>query len=275
MKLATLYWIMLSVAVAAAADAPVLRSPDKDVVRVATALEHLTVLEFGEPIVLVAAGGRSFQIERHDDKVFIKPLASGMSTDLIVWTASRRLVYELEAPGEVRDMNFVLDNRIPPGPPPAARVLEETVDFTLANAFLAARPIDSSAVRDRRRGVTVRVEHVLLSKSRVYLHYSVRNLGKRPYRLETPTVARLLASAPPVSGPPLRETQLGERSLGALGAAGEVALEVQSVHAPGGELLAGQKAEGVICLDRPLAAAVLQLVFAPDRGRRVQAMVVL
>ena len=272
MKLQTLSWVVLGVAVASAADAPVLRTADREVVRVATALEHLTVLEFGEPVALIAAGGRSFQIERHDDKVFIKPLESGVSTDLIVWTASRRFIYELEAPGEVRDMNFVLDNRILPGPPPAsAPVREETLDSALANAFLAARPIESGTIRDRRRGVTVRVEHVLLSKNRVYLHYSVRNSGKLPYRLQTPTVKLLLAA----SSSSRRETQLDERSLRVPDGTREVTLEVAGVHAPNGELPAGQKTECVIALDQPLGPAVLQLIFAPDRGRRVQAIVVL
>src|SRR6516225_8202108 len=89
-----------------------------EVVYVATALDHLTVLEFGEPVTMAAAGSPSFQIERHEDKVFIKPLKDGVSTDLFVWTASRRFTYELEAPGEVKDMNFAVDSRMP-APKPA------------------------------------------------------------------------------------------------------------------------------------------------------------
>ncbi|HKR29980.1 MAG TPA: TrbG/VirB9 family P-type conjugative transfer protein, partial [Terriglobales bacterium] len=83
-----------------------------DVTHVATALDHLTVLEFGEPVTMAAAGSTAFQIERHADKVFVKPLKSGASTDLFVWTSSRRFAYELEAPGEVKNMNFAVENRI-------------------------------------------------------------------------------------------------------------------------------------------------------------------
>lgn len=271
MKLRMCGWIFLAVAVAAAEDAALLRPPEKDVIRLATALEHLTVLEFGEPVVMVAAGASSFQIERQGDRVFIKPLESGRSTDLIVWTASRRFIYELDAPGEVSDMNFVLDNRLARSPSSAARgSQEESADTALTSALLATRPIDCGAIRDRRRGVTVRVEHVLLSKNRIYLHYSIRNSGKHSYRLETPIVERLLAA-----GASRREIQLDDHGLGMLGATGASGLEVTSVHAPGGELPAGQKAEGVIALDRIPDAAVLELIFASDRGRRVRAIVVL
>src|SRR5271157_2117626 len=75
-----------------------------NVSHVATALNHLTVLEFQEPVTLAAAGSADFQIERQDNKVFVKPLKSGASTDLFVWTASRRFSYELEPAGEVKDM---------------------------------------------------------------------------------------------------------------------------------------------------------------------------
>src|SRR5579864_5144877 len=111
MRSPMLFCLIAGIALASAADAPVAAPPETEVVRVRTALGHLTVLEFGEPVALVAVGGSSFQIERHEDKVFIKPLESGTATDLIVWTRSRRFIYELEAPGEVKDMNFLLDSR--------------------------------------------------------------------------------------------------------------------------------------------------------------------
>src|SRR5215470_786619 len=111
---------LLMVTVAALPDElkPAAATPN-EVIHVATALEHLTVLEFGEPVTMAAAGSTAFQIERHDDKVFIKPLKTGASTDLFVWTSSRRFTYELEAPGEVKNMNFAIDSRNPePKPVP-------------------------------------------------------------------------------------------------------------------------------------------------------------
>src|SRR5215831_19843647 len=90
-----------------------------EVVHVATALDHLTVLEFGEPVTMAAAGSAAFQIERQENKVFVKPLKPGVSTDLFVWTASRRFAYELEPAGEVKNMNFAIDSPAPaPKPVP-------------------------------------------------------------------------------------------------------------------------------------------------------------
>ena len=44
-----------------------------------TSLNHLTVLEFGESVTTLAiADPDSFQVERHDDKVFVKPLRQGV-----------------------------------------------------------------------------------------------------------------------------------------------------------------------------------------------------
>ena len=76
----------------------------------ATALNHLTILEFHEPVTMAAAGSSDFQIERQENKVFVKPMKSGASTDLFVWTASRRFAYELETTQEVKNMNFAIDN---------------------------------------------------------------------------------------------------------------------------------------------------------------------
>src|SRR6201993_1476397 len=85
------------------------------VVHVATALNHLTVLEFHEPVTMAAAGSSDFQIERESNKVFIKPTKSGAATDLFVWTASRRFAYELETTEEVKNMSFAIDSA-PPAP---------------------------------------------------------------------------------------------------------------------------------------------------------------
>ena len=47
----------------------------QNVLHVATALNHLTVLEFHEPVTMAAVGSSDFQIERQGDKVFVKPTA--------------------------------------------------------------------------------------------------------------------------------------------------------------------------------------------------------
>ncbi len=118
-------------------------SPQLSPVHVATALNHLTVLEFHEPVTMAAAGSPDFQIERQEDKVFIKPTRSGASTDLFVWTASRRFSYELETTSEVKNMSVSVDNPLPPPPaappnPAFSSHVEEFADLMLMRAFLGA-----------------------------------------------------------------------------------------------------------------------------------------
>jgi hypothetical protein len=273
MKWETLLCVMLLAPSVRAADAPPASRPPSDVIRVATALEHLTVIECGEPVTMVAAGSAGFQIARRDDKVLIKPLESGVSTDLFVWTATRRFIYELQPPGEAREMNFVVDNRVPPTPQPSASQPDEEAIDSMARAFLAAQPIDTRAVVERKRGVNVRIQHVLVSKSHVYLHYSVSNMGKSSYRPGTPRVERLLDRPASVQG---RRVQLGDSKIDKLGKTRELALAVANVHTASGDLGRGESAECVIVLDGPLApGAVLELNFAPDGSRPVRAAVVL
>src|SRR6266566_9204738 len=101
------------------------------VVHVATALNHLTVLEFHEPVTMAAAGSSDFQIERQDNKVFVKPTKPGVSTDLLVWTASRRFAYELETTEEVKTMKFAIDAAIPAPPPVVSTSADELADMML------------------------------------------------------------------------------------------------------------------------------------------------
>src|SRR5580698_4603845 len=138
-------------------------SPDP-VVHIATALNHLTVLEFHEPVTMAAAGSSDFQIEREANKVFVKPVKSGTATDLFVWTASRRFAYELEITQEVKDMNFAIDSAQPaPAPIPKPVVEPETnqsADVVLSRALLGAEEIKHTRVRAAKNQVSVRVEHV-------------------------------------------------------------------------------------------------------------------
>src|SRR6516164_9495006 len=140
MKRALIFLLTMYAVVSSADELKVTQPAEGEVVHVATALDHLTVLEFGEPVTMAAAGSPSFQIERHEDKVFIKPLKAGVSTDLFVWTASRRFAYELEPPGEVKNMNFAVDSRIPTSKPvpDSSAHLEEIADMMFTRAFLGA-----------------------------------------------------------------------------------------------------------------------------------------
>ncbi len=173
------------------------------VVHVATALNHLTVLEFHEPVTMAAAGSSDFQIERESNKVFVKPVKSGAATDLFVWTASRRFAYELEITQEVKNMNFAIDSApAAPAPPPKPAVEPEanqSADVVLTRALLGAEEIKHTRARAARNQVSVRVEQVFRTPTTMYIHYTVENKSNLFYRVSTPGAYELKTDDSPIS----------------------------------------------------------------------------
>jgi hypothetical protein len=248
-----------------------------EVVHVATAFEHLTVLEYREPVVMVAIGSNAFQIERHEDKVFIKPLKDGVSTDLFVWTASRRFNYELEAPGQVKNMNFAIDTTPPPKPKDTnTSQVAEAADLLLTHSLLASEQVDSSSVKRNKHGVTVRIERALRTKAAVYIHYRVQNRGKQPYRVVTPSVYALSAPRSAVSLPALVDRQLNDRMISRLGRTEQSVVEVTRAESEQQDLVKDAETEGVLVLRRDLVSpTILELRFGNDGAQPVKATVVL
>ena len=198
------------------------------VVHVATALNHLTVLEFHEPVTMAAAGSSDFQIEREANKVFVKPVKSGAATDLFVWTASRRFAYELEITQEVKDMNFAIDNAQPaPAPAPKPVVATDTdqfADVVLTRALLGAEEIKQRSTRKAKGQVSVRVEQVFRTRSTVYVHYTIENNSGLFYRMSAPQAYELKIDDSPISLASIAHTQLDRTMLEELGDTHELAL---------------------------------------------------
>lgn len=274
MRIKSLLGLLLAIAFPVLAQE---RASVPNVIHLATALDHLTAIEFGEPVTLVAAGSDSFEVERQGDKVLVKPLAAGVATDLLVWTPTRRLIYELDPPGEANRMNFAIDSRVEPKPATADRAQEEpAIDSLMARALLAALPVASAPVHDSRDSITVRVQHLLFSKSNVYVHCSLRNLGQGSYTISTPSVAQLFVTRPAVSLPARRRTQLSRSEMGKMRGIKSFPLSAGSIQVSSEQLAPGQSAEIVIAVAKPLdPVALLSLTFAPYGTRAVQAFVVL
>lgn len=254
------------------AQEPVVRS---EAVHIATALDHLTVLEFGEPVTQTAAGSSAFTIEWRDNKVLIKPMKPGVSTDLFVWTASRRFTYELDPPGEVKKMNFAIDEpAIKPKPLPATSDEQMTriADITLTRALLDAGRIESGRIKNDRGHVVVRIENVVQSGNSLYVRYAIRNLTDRPYRLTGPTMSEILPPDNTLSLLSLRRTQLDDRVVKRLGAKHRTPLTLASADTGTEDLRPGEETTGVIVLRKQYSApTVLNLVFPDAGGRHVAA----
>ena len=268
-----LYWLL---SMPAFADEFKISSQSREqVTRVATALDHLTVLEFGEQVTMAAAGSDAFQIERHDNKVFIRPLKTGASTDLFVWTASRRFTYELQPPGEVKEMNFALDTpTAAPKSPPDSPHLDEVAETMLTQAFLGVERIDTSGIKDNRQ-ITVRIEHVLRSKNSVYIHYSVRNRSARPFRVSAPLVAQAFAPRATVSLAALQYKQLDIRVLHKLGQLTERSLTPARTEVQKQDLQLNEETHGVLVLRTQVSSpSLFHLTFPAEGSHDIQGFVV-
>jgi hypothetical protein len=235
-------------------------------VHVATALNHLTVLEFHEPVTMAAAGSSDFQIERESNKVFVKPVKSGATTDLFVWTTSRRFAYELEITQEVKDMNFAIDSAPPAPAPPLKPVVDtatdQSADVMLTRALLGTEEIKHTRARAPKNQVSVHVDQVFRTGGIVYIHYTIKNNSNLFYRVNTPGAYELKIDDSPISLASLAHTQLDRVMLEQLGGTQELALPVALAEAEADDLHPGETTQGVVSIRQDLKSpAVVQLVF--------------
>ncbi len=236
------------------------------VVHVATALNHLTVLEFHEPVTMAAAGSSDFQIEREANKVFVKPIKAGAATDLFVWTASRRFAYELEITQQVKDMNFAIDTA-QPAPAPIPKPVVDTdpdqfADMVLTRALLGTEEIKQRNTRKANGQINVRVEEVFRTRNTVYVHYTIENNSGLFYRVNTPEAYQLKTDDSPIPLESLACTQLDRAILEELGDRQESALPVAHAEAEIDDLHPGEATQGVVSIRKDLKSpAVIQLLF--------------
>ncbi len=140
------------------------------VTEIQTALDHISIIALPEKITRVAAGSQAMQIEWHGNDVFIKPLQSGQATDLMVWTEHQFSTYELEAPGDVKQMTFVLDETTSPVPHASgtaaaadstAKKIGQITESAIGSALLHVTPIVPRGVRPQKDHVNVCIKDVV------------------------------------------------------------------------------------------------------------------
>jgi type IV secretory pathway VirB9-like protein len=256
--------ILLSSFCAAASLAQQSGTTSAAVVHVATALNHLTVLEFHEPVTLAAAGSSDFQIERESSKVFVKPVKLGAATDLFVWTASRRFAYELETTQEVKTMNFVIDSAqlTTIQEPALSTPVEQLADVMLTRALMGAEEISHVDTRTAKNQVNVHVEQIFRTRTTVYLHYTIENNSGRAYHVNTPQAYQLQMDHSSISVPELVRTQLDQALVEKLAGARLLALPIAHAESEFEDVEPGKSTQGVVSIRQELnSPVVVQLVF--------------
>jgi hypothetical protein len=244
---------------------------------VETSLNHLTVLEFGETVTTLAIGDPdSFQVERHEDKVFVKPLQQAVSTNLFVWTATRELSYELDPAGQLAAMDVLVKAEPAPKPHTTAQAAAEPSDaeirkiasLVLTQTMMGVEDIAQDAEKRGSNGVQVSLEQVFRAKDRIYIRYSVTNQTNAPFRVTAPDVYLPLPTVQAVSLVSLRDHQLAPQTFAAFKAKPGSSLAVVQAETAHRDLSPGEKTTGVISIQSSAGNApqIYQLSFGADQS---------
>lgn len=258
-------------------------SGQDQIVRVATALNHLTVIELSGPVLSVASGSQAFRIEWRRNKVFVEPTEAGVSTNLFIWTKAGRKNYELEPAGPVQVMDFAIDTaalsqvRDPPSPKPAAKLtLPDDPAEPAVDMMLGGTPVRQEAWRTKKHRVQVIVRDLFEQEGVLYIRYSIENGTKKVYAPGTPQVVNLSGG---VSSRALAShvyTQVDPDAVAELKTVGESPLEITAHESRGETIAPGAISIGVVGVTFAGASpAMLRLEFKDAGGHPVCAVVVI
>ena len=267
-------------------------SPSRDhVVRVQTAMNHLTVIEVGEPVTTVAVGApQSFKVERRENKVFIQPLVESVSTNLFIWTASTRLNYELvPAISDAGQMDFAIDYR---ATQPQAQVMKPkppeppaTVSAIPTEMLLSSIPVRLvGAAAPPKATLDVLIRDIYRRQEQVFVRYSIENRSSQTFRTGRPTAVSLNVVRFDRSLWTFQNSQLGTDVASRL-RADDTPIPVKVTQSEPGiaEVAPGEVRLGVMALELPAAKpdakkaqpTVLQILFPVDRSGNLTATLVL
>lgn len=257
------------------------------VTEIHTALDHISVLSLPEKIIRVAKGSDAMEIEWHDNSVYIEPLKAGQSTNLMVWTEHQFSTYELDAPGDVHSMSFVVDETASPiakgtvptvaDSLPSPQEIQRKTDSVIGNTLLEATPVLPRGIRPGKDSVTVQIKEVLRDQSSLYVRFSVTNSASHPYRIVSPNVFTISPTKNAEVLSAMRNLQIPEETTYQFQSASTSQVVVRGTALPKKDLAPGATIEGILTL-QPTdlgKAGVYKFVFGDDEGHHVQATAVL
>jgi hypothetical protein len=260
------------------------QKPDPNrIVRVQTALNHLTVIEVREPVITVAAGSPAFKIEWRENKVFIQPTEADVATNLFIWTASGRLSYELEPAGAVEQMDFAIDQPAPPpapAPPTAAKLPSPPATAVVApEVLLNGRPIRTDGLKTPKNRVVVLLKDTFQGEANeLFIRYEVRNGTREAYTLSTPQVVAINVDHSSHAVDRLSNSQLTQSVAARIKVSDERPVDVVSGKLCSVRLDPGKETVGVVSVKlsvRKNGRTVLRLMFPRDAKGQPTATVVL
>ena len=267
-------------------------SPSRErVVRVQTAMNHLTVIEVAEPVTTVAVGSpQAFKVERRENTVFIQPLQENVATNLFIWTASTRLNYELiPAISDAGQMDFAIDYRqpqpqaqvTPPISPEPAAVVSTLPSEMLLNGT-PVRLVGAETAPKANLGVLIR--DVYRKQDEVFIRYSIENRSTQTLRTGPPAVVSLSGLKFDRSLWSFQNAQLGVEYASRLKTGGTpIPVKITQCEPGVAEVGPGKARIGLIALQLPpvnpdpkkTQPTVLKILFPIDRAGNLTATLVL
>ncbi len=159
-------------------------TPSRDrVVKVQTAMNHLTVIEVAEPVTTVAVGSpQTFKIERRENKVFIQPLQEGAATNLFIWTGTTRLNYELvPAINDAGQMDFAIDYRpLQVVAQPSPKPVESAVSTVPNDMLLNGIPVRLVGAAAAPKASLIQIRDVYRRQDEVFVRYTIETSRRKP-----------------------------------------------------------------------------------------------
>jgi hypothetical protein len=234
--------------------------------RVETAMNHLTVIELAEPVVMAAAGSPSFKIERQGNKVLIQPLEEDASTNLFIWTASDRFSYELVPAASVETMHFAIDQnvRLQAEANPPAQAPPDEKQEPLGAILRSGNPIRVLGSRADSSQVGIVITDVFEREDQIVIRYTVDNRTRHAYVMREPEVFALQHPKSPISLLALRHTQIDTALAKSIRSQGEQPLSIVDSHIAASIVHSGERKPGLLSLRferEDSQPAVLRVVF--------------
>ncbi len=275
--------LLLAVAAPSWAQKIETEAPNRNqVIQVHTALNHLTVIEAGEPVVTVATGSDAFKVEWRGNKVFVEPTEPNQSTNLFIWTRSGRLNYELDPAGPVGSMDFAIDHPKPArvsnatpqklkAPSSNIAVSDSSSNFSEVNSMLEGRPVQDEQPKAVKNRVNVTINDVFMRERTLLIRYEIRNDTLGPYYPRAPKVVLLSGARSSQSLVGREDTQVSEREAERISYRAWTPLQVVGGKTRAPEIAPGEATSGVVevrLVASPQVPRVLRFEFGPD-GRGV------
>jgi len=286
-----IFFVLIGVSVADSHISTEVIQPSK-VERVATSLNHVTIIQLPEPVVSISIGSNLIRVEYHDNRVLIEPTKPNISTNLFVWTANSHSVYEIMPAGDPAAMSYMLDQVFPmppPPPEPSPVEVEKQTDTMYSSALENYRVIQSeklphglhfwyrhSGEDQCQKCVQLRVKRVTEDATSYYLYVTAVNNASHPYRLREVAVTALRPTFSENIPARYMNQQISVDALREIGRFAPESLRTHgsTLNAPR-DLKSGERAEWVVGFSKPgRTPAVYQLSLPDDEQHPVTATVV-